>query len=264
MGSEALYGWLSFLTNKGDDPMKRVLLTGVALAALTCGSALAADLPVRRQMPVKAPEAVPMYYNWTGFYIGGHAGGGFGDTQFTSGGFDDGKHDHDGFVGGGQVGFNVQSNQFVFGVEFSGSWADLTGSHNAVLGGIGDSYHSDINTILLLTGRVGVAFDRALLYVNGGGAWVRNKVEYTVPGLLTSEDKQNRTGWTVGAGLEYGLAPNWSVAVQYNFIDLGDKGVNLVEAGGPFTASADTQLHVVTARLNHRFGWGGGPIVARY
>jgi len=241
--------------------MKKFLLTGVALAALACGPALAADLPARRAMPVKAPEPVATYYNWSGLYIGAHAGGGFGEKCFTFAGNSDGCHDNDGFLAGGQIGFNVQSGQFVFGVEFSGSWADLTGSHTALFNSP-DTLHSDVNTILLFTGRVGLAFDRALLYVTGGGAWVRENFEYNSGGAISS-DKQNRTGWTIGAGLEYGLAPNWSIAVQYNYIDLGDKDVNFTGGAGTFTHQSDQHIHLATARLNYRFGWGG-PVVARY
>ena len=107
--------------------MKKFLLTGVALAALACGPALAADLPARRAMPVKAPEPVATGYDWSGFYIGAHAGGGWSERCFTFAGASDGCHDADGWLGGGQVGFNVQSGQWVFGVEFSGSWADISG-----------------------------------------------------------------------------------------------------------------------------------------
>jgi len=108
--------------------MKKFLLTSVALAALASSSALAADLPARRGMPVKAPEPVAYGYNWSGFYIGAHGGGGWSDRCFSFLGVADGCHDADGWVGGGQIGFNMQSGQFVFGVEFSGSWADISGS----------------------------------------------------------------------------------------------------------------------------------------
>jgi outer membrane immunogenic protein len=241
--------------------MKKFLLTGVALAALACGPALAADLPARRAMPVKAPEPVSYGYNWSGFYIGAHAGGGFGEKCFTFAGATDGCHDTDGFLGGGQVGFNVQSGQFVFGVEFSGSFADINGSHNAVQT-LGDTYNSDMNTLLLFTGRVGMTFDRLLIYVTGGGAWARDEFTYATPGA-SAATKQNRTGWTIGAGLEYGLSPNWSIAAQYNYVDLGDKDVTF---GPPiaFTARADQDIHLATVRLNYRFGGFGGPVVARY
>ena len=244
--------------------MKKFLLTGVALAALS-GSALAADLPARRGVPVKAPEPVVYGYNWSGFYIGAHGGGGWSEKCFTFVAANDGCHDGDGFLAGGQVGFNYQASQFVFGVEFSGSWADITGDHRSLLAPA-DTYRSEINSILMLTGRVGLAFDRMLLYVTGGGAWAHDKFEYTdATGLVTgtSTAKKSRTGWTVGAGIEYGIAPNWSIAAQYNFVDFGDKDVAFTGAGGNFTDSVDQQVHLATVRLNYRFG-GGGPVVARY
>lgn len=239
--------------------MKKVLLTSVALAALACGPALAADMPVRRGMPVKAPQPVPVMagYSWAGFYIGGHVGGGWSDKCFadTAQG-PDGCHEGDGWLGGGQVGYNWQTGNIVFGVEFSGSIADISGSHTSLIGAP-DQYRSEVSSVFLLTGRVGYAFDRLLLYATGGGAWVRDRFEYV--GLATESIKQTRSGWTIGAGLEYAFSPNWSLAAQYNFIDLGDKDVNFPLAG--FTANADSELHLATVRLNYRFG-GSGPFVA--
>ncbi len=240
--------------------MKKFLLTGVALAALS-GSALAADLPARRGVPVKAPEPVVYAYNWSGFYIGAHGGGGWSEKCFTFIGASDGCHDGDGFAAGGQIGFNYQAGQFVFGVEFSGSWADISGSHTSLLIPT-DTYNSEINSILMLTGRVGMTFDRMLIYVLGGGAWANEKFEYVAPGVGTSTSDKSRTGWTVGAGIEFGLAPNWSIAAQYNYIDFGDKNINFTGTAGNFTDSVDQQVHLATVRLNYRFG--GGPVVARY
>ncbi|MCC6888581.1 MAG: porin family protein [Hyphomicrobiales bacterium] len=236
--------------------MKKFLLAGVALATLA-GPALAADLPARRAVPVKAPPPVMVAgYNWSGFYVGAHGGGGWSDKCFTYLGVGDGCHDGDGWLGGGQIGFNVQSGQFVFGVEFSGSWSDISGS-NASIGTPSDIASSELSTILLFTGRVGMTFDRALLYVTGGGAWGRDKFGYV--GTYVDSVSQNRTGWTIGAGIEYGLAPNWSIAAQYNYVDFGDKDVYYPNNG--FTYTADQQVHIATVRLNYRFG---GPVVARY
>jgi outer membrane immunogenic protein len=239
----------------------KILLASVATGAILTGSAAAADM----RMPVKAPPAPPPIaaYNWSGFYIGGHAGGAFGERCFSNVFGSLGCHDNDGFAGGGQIGFNVQSNQFVFGVEFSGSWADLTGSRTSVFF-TGDSIHTDVDTILLLTGRLGLAFDRALLYVTGGGAWVRNEFRYGDSFGSVSTEKHNRTGWTVGAGLEYGITPNWSIAVQYNYVDLGDKDVTFATPNIVFTAQTESHIHLATARLNYRFGGYGAPIAARY
>ena len=82
------------------------------------------------------------------------------------------------------------------------------------------------------------------------------------PGVGTSTSDKSRTGWTVGAGIEFGLAPNWSIAAQYNYIDFGDKNINFTGTAGNFTDSVDQQVHLATVRLNYRFG--GGPVVARY
>jgi outer membrane immunogenic protein len=239
--------------------MKKFLLTGVALATLAGGPALSADLP--RRAPVKAPEPVVYAYNWSGFYIGAHVGGGWSDKCFTFNGGADGCHDGDGLLAGGQLGFNWQSGQFVFGVEFSGSWADISGNHAGLLPPNG-AFSTELDTILMLTGRVGVAFDRMLLYVTGGGAWVNEQLSYAAPAGIFSSDK-SRNGWTIGAGIEYGIAPNWSIAAQYNYIDLGEKSVSFTGPGlVGFTESVDTTVSLATVRLNYRFG--GGPVVARY
>ena len=109
-----------------------------------------------------------------------------------------------------------------------------------------------------------MSFDRLLIYVTGGGAWARDKFDYTAAGVGTATTKQNRTGWTVGAGIEYGLSPNWSIAAQYNYVDFGDKDVTFGGAVvGPFTDKVEQDIHLATVRLNYRFGVGG-PLVARY
>jgi outer membrane immunogenic protein len=243
----------------------KMLLGGVALSIVLASPVAAADL--RRPMPVKAPPApAPIAYNWSGLYIGGHGGGGFSEKCFTSvvDGLtvDDGCHDGDGWLAGGQVGFNWQTGQFVFGIEFSGSAADISGSH-AALADPDFTWDSDINSIFLLTGRIGLAFDRLLLYVNGGGAWVREELTGTFIDGTVDSLKKNRSGWTVGAGIEFGLAPNWSIAAQYNFVDLGDKDVFLPL--NDISTNAEQQIHLVTGRINYRFNWGGGaPVAARY
>jgi outer membrane immunogenic protein len=239
--------------------MKRFLLATAAIFLTV--PAFAADM----RAPVKAPPApVVTTYSWSGFYVGAHAGGGWSERCFTLLGVTEGCHDADGWLAGGQLGFNFQSGQFVFGVEFSGSWTDINGSH-AALAIPADSYHSDIDSILLFTGRVGLAFDRLLLYVTGGAAWVRDEFRYVSPAVGTASIDQSRTGWTIGAGLEYGLASNWSIAAQYNFVDLGDRDITFGAPFVPFTVGVERELHLATVRLNYRFsGWGGAPVAARY
>ena len=161
--------------------MKKILLTGVALTALGNVSALAADLP--RKAPV-APAPVAYIHNWSGFYIGGHIGYGSSDRCLTVLGFGDACSDADGFLGGGQIGWNIQTgNNFVFGIEFSGSFSDIGGDNNSGTLPGGAYFSSSGKSLLMLTGRVGMAFDRTLFYITGGGAWARNSVDFFDGGL---------------------------------------------------------------------------------
>jgi outer membrane immunogenic protein len=240
--------------------MKSILRCGVAVAALAAGPALAADLPAR--MPVKAPVMAPVaFYNWSGFYIGAHGGGGWGEKCFTFAGLDEGCHDVDGWLGGGQVGYNWQNGALVFGLEFSGSAAHLTGSH-VIPGTLADTYNTRVDSVFLFTGRIGWAADRFLVYATGGAASVRDRYRYVEVGTGTASARETRWGWTVGAGVEMGLAPNWSLGFQYNYVGLGDRDRTFTGDAGPFVENIDQHLHLATARLNYRFG--GGPVVARY
>jgi outer membrane immunogenic protein len=250
--------------NTGDDLMKTKLLSAMAFVAalpvVMSAPVSAADM----RAPVKAPLPAPVYaYNWTGFYIGGHIGGAWSERCFegTLGIVGKACNDKSGWLGGGQVGFNIQTGQFVFGVEFSGSWSDLGGGNTTGTLPAGWWASSDGKSLLLLTGRVGYAFDRALIYVTGGGAWARNSVDLSNGVAVISHDF-DRQGWTIGAGFEYALSPNWSLAGQYNFVDLGSKSVAFA-APLNVTGSVSQDVHVATLRLNYRFGWGA-PVTARY
>src|SRR5438105_2283426 len=106
--------------------MKRLMLTTVGLGALILATpALSADLAY--PMPYKAPGPVPIpYYSWTGCYLGGHVGGGWGRKDFSVPGV---SVDTDGFLGGGQIGCNYQfAGQWVVGIEADASWADISGN----------------------------------------------------------------------------------------------------------------------------------------
>ena len=241
--------------------MKNILRCGVAVAALAAGPAFAADMPAR--IPTKAPVMAPVtFYNWSGLYIGGHAGGGFGEKCFTFAGVSEGCHDVDGWLGGGQVGYNWQNGNIVFGVEFSGSFGKLEGDH-VITGTVADTYDTRVNSIFLATGRIGWAADRFMIYATGGGASVRDRYRHVDAVFGTSASaRDTRWGWTVGAGVEFALAQNWSLGLQYNYIDLGDRNLTFTGTGGPFVENIDQNLHLATIRLNYRFG--GGPVVARY
>src|SRR6266540_1644075 len=264
--------------------MKKLLITTAAIvAALASGSAFAADLgrPV-----VKAPVVAPVpYYNWSGFYIGGHIGGGWADPHYTNlvnttafGDLSPGNrfsHDASGILGGGQVGFNWQTGNIVFGLEASFSGADINGTfNNTVFGAADDVFTTRIRSLFLGTGRIGVAWNNWLLYATGGyaGADVRARVSDTV-GLFqgSGSDSQWLSGWTVGAGAEFGFTPNWSLALQYNYVKLENSNFELAGTVTPpvcfgacsYLFRVNTDMHIATARLNYRFNWGG-PVMASY
>jgi outer membrane immunogenic protein len=237
--------------------MMKFLLGTTITTVMMLGAAQAADL---KAPAYKAPPA-PYYYNWNGCYIGAHAGGGWGDKDWTflppngAAGLDAGSHSVSGALAGGQIGCDIQSGQWVFGAEFQGSWANIDGSHagNAVDPATIVS-HSEIDSILTLTGRLGFANNNWLFYAKGGGAWAREHFFVTNAGASTIFDvNQTRTGWTVGAGIEWGFAPNWSAKVEYNFIDFGTKTAFV---GTTAPTDIDQTIHTVKVGINYRF-WGG-------
>ncbi len=123
-----------------------------------------------------------------------------------------------GFLGGGQIGYNVQNGIVVFGVEADASWTNLTGTTPCL---IALSCQRDIDFLGTITGRVGVTADRALIYVKGGAAWAHIEHEVSAFGFpVTSADK-TVWGWTVGTGVEYAITGNWSAKIEYNFMDFG-------------------------------------------
>ena len=246
--------------------MRRGLLAlGLAGATLFGGAAMAADIsrPVYKAPPA---GALPVAYDWTGFYIGGHVGYGWADKTWQDGfGFGTVTHNADGFLGGGQAGFNFQTGMFVLGVEGDFSWSGISGGTTGtgvLIGGapFGATFNTDVDWTATLTGRVGLAFDRWLVYGKGGVAWARDKYStnfYTFPGTVELSD--TRVGWTAGAGVEYAFAPQWSAKLEYNYMDFGSRSVSFT----PGTATdIDQQIHAVKFGINYKFG--GGPIVARY
>jgi outer membrane immunogenic protein len=241
---------------------------------LISAPALAADLRPSVRAPVTTP--VP-YYNWSGFYIGGHVGGAWGEevnTIVTAPGFLlPGTRivtEESGFLGGGQAGVNFQMGAFVLGGEFDVSWSGVGGTVNtaSLIPGVTVRSTGDVDWFATATGRLGFAASNMLIYVKGGGAWM--DVRYSAAALAggvviigpaTIDD--TRAGWTVGAGLEYGLTPNWSAKIEYGYLDFGSKTYTFTAPGATATAAIDSQYHVIKGGINYRFSWGG-PVAASY
>jgi outer membrane immunogenic protein len=258
--------------------MKKLLLS--VLGVVTLGLALpaaAADLPARPY--TKAPAIVPVaIYDWSGFYIG--ANGGWGSSRkcwddigaFTAG--SDGCHDATGGVAGGQIGYRWQASSWVFGLEGQGNWADLKGSNTTPLLRGAFTDQSRIKAFGLFTGQIGYAVNNVLFYVKGGGAVTSDRFEiFSGPlrgdTLVANTGDQTRWGGTAGAGIEFGFAPNWSAAFEYNHLFMGSKDTTFLSTG-PFlpgslfsTERIKQDVDIATVRVNYRFGWGG-PVVAKY
>ena len=258
--------------------MKKVLLGAVGLLAACASSpTFAADMAVK----APPPAPLPMIYNWSGFYIG--ANGGWGQSHncldfiTAVGTVASGCDDRSGGVAGGQIGYRWQASQFVFGLEAQGDWADLNSTSLSLLD---PSLSTQVKTdaIGLFPGQIGWAWNAALFYVKGGGAWANDRFFTSASGVIPppplagvplQQANDTRWGWMVGVGVEYAFTPNWSVKAEYNYLDLGTRRETLqpVPANcpgcAPFQYDIRQRMDLVKIGLNYRFGWAG-PVVAKY
>jgi outer membrane immunogenic protein len=259
--------------------MKKFVLGAIgALAMVT--SASAADLAARPY--TKAPIAVAMY-DWSGFYIGANGGWGssrkcwdlnsvvLGVTLVPA--IADGCHDASGGTAGGQFGYRWQSASWVFGLEAQGNWADFRGSNASLFTAGFTTNRTRIDAFGLFTGQVGYAWNNALLYVKGGGAVTRDRYDGLIAATGVNFDSARETRWgaVAGVGLEYGFAPNWSAAIEYDHMFMGNRDRTFTSTGlfipaGPAGTFSRIErirqdVDLVTVRINYRWG---GPVVARY
>lgn len=273
-----------------------------ALASMLAGalSANAADIA----RPVyKAQPPVASAYNWSGFYVGGNLGYGWGkntgalwdavndpgpllvgfEPYFAAGGNQLPGTKPFGILGGGQIGFNWQVSSIVFGVVADLQAAALkdTQSVSPVIppnANITQTNQSNVDWFGTVRGRVGFAANNWLFYGTGGLAY--GKAESTLtfncfgcgpPTVWAGSGSSTKTGWAAGAGIEVGLTPNWTVGVEYLRVDLGSiatvASFSSGAAGvGASTVSADSKyvVDIVRGTLNYKFDWGKAPVVAKY
>jgi outer membrane immunogenic protein len=245
--------------------MRRFVVALLGLSAMS-GAAIAADMPAKAPARILPPPI--LVYNWTGCYIGGHAGGGWGRTEWTNtantttfgdlspgNGFTQTKS---GFVGGGQIGCNYQINQWVFGIEGTIAGTSIKGDvANGTFGAADDVFSTRIDFIATVVGRIGYAFNNWLPYIKGGyaGADVKFSVNDTVaPNIGSGSETNWLSGWTIGGGLEYGITPNWIVGVEYGYIGLQTKSYNVAgTATGVYSFDVKSNIQQVVARLSYKF-----------
>jgi outer membrane immunogenic protein len=239
------------------DMILRVLVGGFALAVggVVCVvSAQAADLPIARRPEAVAPVTyAPPVYNWTGFYVGGNIGGGFANSSWSDPfGGGNNTFSKDGFIGGGQIGYNAQYNWLVLGVEGDFDWTGLNGSGNDSLG---NAINTKTEWTSTATGRIGAAFDRLLVYGKGGVAFAHDHSTLTDTFGGSASATNIRTGWTAGAGLEYALDRNWTAKVEYDYLGFGSEALNLPTPAFPaYATNASLNVQEVKFGINYKFG----------
>jgi outer membrane immunogenic protein len=225
--------------------MKRFLSAGFgALALIAAVPASAADLP--RGVPYRAPGMVMSVYNWTGIYVGVHGGGGWA----SSGGIG-----MEGWFLGAQIGYNWQpvGSPWVFGIELDSAWADMgrTDTYATSIGTL--SAESEASYTGSLRPRIGYAWDRTMLYLTGGLAWMSNRltVNSTLGGFTAGlRDTQTHFGGAIGAGAEHAFAPYLSGKLEYLYTAYGSETYFNTISGG---TSADAGSHTLKVGLNYHF-----------
>lgn len=279
--------------------MKPFIL-GAAVIPLLSFAAFAADLPTTKGPPAFAPPPPPAF-SWTGVYVGLNAGWAsiydHGDPFcVTPGGVLNGtgcdttnvpgaQINANGFLGGGQIGYNWQVSQFVFGLETDFQGAELKGSLYvagpfATVGGgtsgPGASFTADERLSWLGTARGRVGFlitPTLLLYGTGGLAYGEVSVDQNTifPTLqYPSSTSSTRAGWTAGAGFEYAIDPHWSVKFEGLYYDLG----SISTSAGPVPAlttfrggkTFDIDGAIARVGVNYKFEIFAppAPVVAKY
>jgi outer membrane immunogenic protein len=217
--------------------MNRFLTVGCVAAALAATPVAAQAADAGQPPPYRAP--LPVFYNWSGFYVGGQVGLGWtgGDNGQT------------GIVGGGQVGWNYQVNQWVLGVEGDIAATSIKNSASVTVftPGIGTGFahgEASLDWISTFAARFGWTFDRWLVYGKVGGAWAHAHADaFASMNGLTASGSIDKTfsGWMLGVGTEYALRDNWSVKLEYNMLDFGH--------------DFNDKIHVIKAGVNYRFGF---------
>lgn len=250
------------------------LLSAALIVAATSVSANAADM----SMPYKAAPMPQSIYNWTGFYIGGTAGGGIANSEHLDPDFFGASNtkfqEPFGMVGLG-AGYNYQIGHAVVGIEGDYNWANVDKTKLIDQGfcfndgeACGGSSRFKMNEFATLRARGGLALDRTFIYATAGVAFahIQNTSSFgtmgnTTPIAVASED-QWKTGIAVGGGVEFALTQNWSLKGEYLMMQFRDSDASVVPTFGNFTTCINVNcrmnysesIQMARVGLNYRFG----------
>lgn len=273
--------WTSHFETRGKR-LRHILIICLGLAVAS--PAAAADMPMLTKAPI-APQAEPRT-TWSGFYSGGNVGYGWNHAvvadTFSVPGFGTLgptttlTENLNGAVWGGQIGYNWQLNSLVFGLEadFNGSAQKFAEPYacdvgGAVVPGCTVFPKDRIGWFSTARGRIGYAVDRYLVYATGGAAWQSLKSDGHVTiagagGWDVFSTSTTRSGFTVGGGAEAALSSNWSLGLEYLYLDTGTKttanttlpvGLSATLGAPPTTTVYETHHltdQIVRLKLNYR------------
>lgn len=224
---------------------------------------LAASTVLLLSAPALAEPPSPLF-NWTGFYVGGQAGYGFGKSfqcfNCNSGGGSTDKYTIDGATGGVAVGYNWQfAPHWLIGVETDFSFSNIGGGGQSAPGyscGTGsDPCKTEVDNFGTVRGRIGFTTGNLLLYGTGGWAYGRAFARVVSCISPVCQGSRDLSGWTAGGGVEYAFSPNWTARVEYLRVDLGQFVFDNVTTGCTgIHCSSDARFNVVRAGLSYKFG----------
>jgi outer membrane immunogenic protein len=264
--------------------------TAAISAMLGISAASAADMAVKALRP--AP--IVAVYNWTGGYVGVNGGWAWDNSAGHLDAFSTGPGPlvdlgpavaaglvptnlgakHEGGFGGAQVGYNWQTDRWVFGLEADIQGADI-GRANLIIvqgpgGPVSTTGRDHIDWFGTLRGRIGLAANNVLFYGTGGLAYGGTNSSVSLlatpaqAGNFAGSVNDTRFGWAAGAGVEWGITPNWTAKAEYLHVDLGSSSVTMTDSQFPLafaTYSFHHQLDTVRVGVNYKWG---GPILANY
>jgi outer membrane immunogenic protein len=234
--------------------MRNLLLSGIALGVLAA-PVMAADLAPSFKAPIPV-------YNWTGAYIGGHAGGAFGGEDATNPAIGTPvtySTNPSGFLGGVQAGYNYQfSPSFLVGAEADMSWSAASGNYNFItthadgVTNVSGIFNSNQNWYSTAAGRLGYVIGNYMLYARGGGAWMNADYSLAITGPFAGGSANLiRSGYVAGGGAEWMFYPGWSARVEYNYLDFGSSFVPLGVVG----ASVNSHVSTFKVGVDWHPGW---------
>jgi outer membrane immunogenic protein len=237
-------------------------LPALAKAALLAAAVFVVGHPAHAaDLSTKAAVA-PVTYSFAGVYAGANFGGAFTSEDMTTplGIF---STDPSGVLGGVQLGYNYQFSDWLLGIEGEFDWTSAEGIANFANPATSATVTSDHNWYDTVDGRFGYVMGRLLFYGKGGVAWMNADERLTVNTGMSGQTSTNttRTGWNVGAGLEYMLGTRWSVKVEYDYLDFGSRTLGIATPFGT-GLSFKTQVNEIKAGVNYH--WAPGTLFGMF